>query len=65
MARKVLRELIILRKFSQIKSNVFTSKITQLILPNDSSKLTHLFIVMEYVEMDLKKILEQHTKSMD
>jgi hypothetical protein len=32
---------------------------------HDFSKLTHLFIVMEHVEMDLKKILDQHTKSMD
>lgn len=35
MARKVLRELIILRKFSQIETNVFTSKVMQVILPND------------------------------
>ena len=81
MARKVLRELIILRKFSQIETNVFTSKVLQVILPSDIevtkpetqeetkdqlsdisshdlSKLTHLFIVMENVEMDLKKILD-------
>ena len=35
MARKVLRELIILRKFSQIETNVFTSKVMQVILPSD------------------------------
>lgn len=80
MARKVLRELIILRKFSQIETNVFTSKVMQVILPNDVeidslqsketkidvahsdlhdiSKLTHLFIVMEHEEMDLKNILD-------
>ena len=33
MTRKVLRELIILRKLSEIESNLFTTKIVDVILP--------------------------------
>jgi hypothetical protein len=33
--RMLLRELIILRKFSEMKENIFTTKILDVILPSD------------------------------
>ena len=36
MTRSILREIIILRKFSEIKENVFTSKIYEIIFPEDA-----------------------------
>jgi len=62
MLRKVIREVYILRKLSEIDSNIYTSKIKEVILPskclkeddsdnNDESieldELTHVFIVMD------------------
>jgi hypothetical protein len=76
MARKVLREVIILRKLTEFKENIFTTKLIDIILPIgvmqvipetdekthetspkevfDLNKMTHLFIVMEIEQTDLR-----------
>jgi hypothetical protein len=38
MLRKILRELIILRKLSEMKDNIFTTRILDVILPKDLEK---------------------------
>mgnify|MGYP000861776985 CR=1 FL=1 len=78
MARKVLRELIILRKLGQLDNNLFFTKVYDIILPegvlpsDDESKETKsteaddidikplkcLYVVMEEMEFDLKKMLD-------
>ena len=42
-ARKILREVQILRKFSQMKNNVFTTKIYQIIVPGIQKNLLEVF----------------------
>jgi mitogen-activated protein kinase 1/3 len=58
--RYVIREIQILRQLSQMESNVFTVKIHDIIVPESAGEelenLTHLFIVLDYYEFDLKKL---------
>ena len=80
--RKVVRELVILRKMSEWEENIFTTKIIDIILPKNTvfidskeidfndkepidakktfelKELDHIFIVMELVESDLRKIIK-------
>ena len=53
-AKKMIREIQIMRKLSQFKDNQYTIKLFD-IITND--QMTHVFIVMEYMQMDLKKVL--------
>ena len=39
-----------------MKSNVFTTKLVDIIAPSKLDKLSSIFIVMEYVDSDLKKV---------
>lgn len=54
--KKVLREIQILRHLTEMKENVHTVKILDLIVSED---MTHIFIVMNHLESDLKKVLSQ------
>lgn len=75
MLRKVIRELFILRKLSEISNNIYTTKIIDVILPckckiasKDEEKsqhevldldlLTHIFVVMEVQDFDLKNMMD-------
>ena len=71
MLRKVIRELFVLRKLSCIDSNIYTTKILDVILPekcvsinedsqevHDLDQITHLFIVMDKSDFDLKNMLD-------
>jgi len=40
-----------------MKTNLFTTKILDMIAPKKIEKLNHLFIVMELMDSDLKKLL--------
>ena len=57
-AKKILREITILRQLTKMKNNVFTSKLYDVIIPGDQDEtnFNSLFLVMDYVEHDLKKI---------
>ena len=54
-AKKIVREIQIMRKLSEFKDNGHTVKLHD-IIAND--ELGHVFIVMEYFPMDLKKALD-------
>jgi hypothetical protein len=59
-ARKVLREVQILTQLSLKDSNIFTSKLIDLIIPNDGvegADYDHLFLVMPLGTMDMKTFL--------
>ena len=60
-SRKLVSELYILRKLSSIKQNVFTTKLYDIIIPEevhkDNSPVDNIFLVMEHVEFDLKKMM--------
>jgi mitogen-activated protein kinase 1/3 len=74
MLRKVIRELFILRKLSEIPNNIYTTKIIDVILPGkckitseddeksqevlDLDLLTHIFVVMEVQDFDLKNMMD-------
>ena len=55
-AKKQLRELSILRQFSEMENNVFTSKILDVQV---SSDLAYMFMVLDYMESDLKRVTSQ------
>ena len=55
-SKKIVREIQILRQFTQMANNQFTTKIYDIIAPSDPSDLSYIFIVMEYMQTDLKKI---------
>jgi serine/threonine protein kinase len=81
-ARKILREILILRKLSEFDDNIFTNKLIDVILPenvtwkkdveidgvieekqySDTSKLTHLFLILERSDRDLKKLIDENPK---
>ena len=57
--KKIVREIQMLRQLTQMPNNKFTSKILDIYLSSDEEDL---FIVMDYMEMDLKKTLNaSHT----
>ena len=41
-----------------METNVFTTKLHDIILPPKDKPLTHIFLVMDYVDFDLKKMLD-------
>jgi hypothetical protein len=57
-ARKVLRELIILRKLSEMDQNLYTTKILDVILPEDAVEVTS----EENMIKDLIKLEDQGYK---
>ena len=52
--RQIVREISILRRLSQFEGNVHTIKLYDVVANED---LDHVFIVMEFIKSDLKKIL--------
>lgn len=64
--RKILRELIILRKLTEMDKNVYTIKLVDIIFIGDESKdatdpmhkLAHIFIVTNLAAMDYKTMLD-------
>jgi mitogen-activated protein kinase 1/3 len=57
--KKIVREIQILRHFSQMKNNHFTTKILDIISPNSTSlQINHIFIVLEFMPTDLKRIFQ-------
>jgi mitogen-activated protein kinase 1/3 len=61
--RYVIREIMILRQLSAMNS-VFTTKLHDLIIPpeaeEDLKNINCIFMVLDYVEHDLKKLLTDH-----
>ena len=53
-----LRELQLMIQLSNIKNNIFTTKIHDVVLAGDNDNFTSLFIVMDYVEQDLGSMIQ-------
>ena len=51
-AIKVIREVQLLRHFTQMKSNKYTTRVLDVVLKDQN-----LFIVMDYMDSDLKRLL--------
>ena len=62
-SKKIVREIQILRQLSQMPNNQFTTKIFDIITP-PNGELNYIFIVMEHMQTDLKKIF-QSMKQLD
>lgn len=62
-ARMVARELIILRKLSKVKSNIFTTKLRDVLVPKDD--YSSIFFIMDYESNDLKKLLQNDEVKFD
>lgn len=56
-AKMVVRELEIMMQLGRIKSNIFTTKIHDVIIAGEPDTFTSLFIVMDYVEQDLSSMI--------
>jgi mitogen-activated protein kinase 1/3 len=62
--KNLVRELSILRQLTKMKNNVFTIKLHSVILPerhakfDDIDKLDHIFIVTDYMETDIQKLVQ-------
>jgi serine/threonine protein kinase len=56
----IVRELTILRKLSQMENNVFTTKLTDVILAGDPNNFLSMFLVMDYVEQDLAHLMKSN-----
>ena len=54
---KVIGEIQMLKQLSEAKENMFTTKLVDIITAKDKSKLNFVFLVLEYIESDLKKVL--------
>ena len=52
-----MREVLVLAKMSELDSNIFTSKLLDLIIPEEG-EIDHLFIVIPLGTMDLKSFLD-------
>lgn len=53
-----LREVIILRKLTQMSSaNVFTTKLHDIIIAGDKSNFKSIFLVMDYMPGDLRNLM--------
>jgi mitogen-activated protein kinase 1/3 len=57
-SKKIVREVQILRKFSQMPNNQFITKIYDIIAPSDLSSINYIFLVQEFMQTDLKKIFQ-------
>lgn len=53
LLRKVLRELIILRKLSEMKDNIFTTRIIDIILPKDCRNKHDKMEVLSPIKEDI------------
>lgn len=62
-AKKIIGEIELLRKMSEISGNCFTTHVHDIILPefdtDSTDAMDYLFIVMEFEEMDLCNVLNQ------
>lgn len=61
VVKRALSEISILRQLTQMKENVHTVKILDLIVSDDYSDV---FIVMNYVDNDLKSVLKNTSKGL-
>lgn len=57
-SKKIIREVQILRQFTQMPGNQFTTKILDIIAPKDLNNLTYIFLVLEFMQTDIKKIFQ-------
>lgn len=61
---KVLREMQILRKLSDLDPNCnFVTRLLNAQIYEDGDQNTHLFIVLEYMESDLRAILDGYPEN--
>jgi len=57
---KATREIQIMRHFSGMKNNIYTTKILDLMMPlvdEEKGVEPGIFIMMEYIESDLRKVI--------
>lgn len=69
-AKKIVSEIQILRELSSIKDNVFTTMIFDIITPEnvsitDDRPIDYLFVVMEYMEYNLRTVIENARSNED
>ena len=66
--RYIVRELSLLRKFGNLKSNIFTVKLFDVVLATkkddeSTENAEGIFLIMDYMRNDLKKMLNEVSPS--
>ena len=61
----VVRELQLMIQLSKMKANIFTTKIHDIVLGGDKETFESLFIIMDYVDKDLHKMMQDQTVQFD
>jgi mitogen-activated protein kinase 1/3 len=56
--RKVLREVKLLKKLSEMDNNIYTTTLIDIITPSKSTEFDHIFLVMNLGSTDMKRFLE-------
>jgi serine/threonine protein kinase len=58
--RKIYREILILRKLTELPGNLFTTKLIEVFIPEDQGEnFQAIFLVLEYVESDFKAMMNR------
>jgi serine/threonine protein kinase len=60
-AKMVVRELVILRKLSKMKNNIFTTKLRDIVLAGDEDNFEAIFLIMDYESQDLADLINSNT----
>ena len=58
VARMMVREITILRKLTKVKSNIFTTRLHDIILAGPDDTFESVFLIMELEPSDLKDLME-------
>lgn len=56
----MLREITIMRQFTEMEGNIFTPKLYDVIVP-DNANIDRVFLVMENIDYSMKTIMSQNT----
>jgi len=56
-AKMAVREISILKKLSEIKINIFTTRLHDVILAGDPETFESIFLVMDFVDQDLANLM--------
>ena len=56
--KKVMREIQIMKNFKAMKTNIFTTRLVEIIVP-DEENFDSIFIVMEYMPSDLRNFFNR------
>jgi serine/threonine protein kinase len=64
-AKMVVRELVILRKLTKMKNNIFTTKLRDIIIAGTEDNFDAIFLIMDYESQDLADMINSDDLEFD